>query len=141
MAQDPGRRRRVGLLGYGRLGQALAARLLAEGPRQGLELAFVWNRDPRRLQSAVPPALRLSELSALGDRSPDLVVEVAHPQVIHDFGAQILSHADLLVRPWASPFPWGLLFLSPSSRVLFKPPGDPARSPSAPAYYPVLRPC
>ncbi|XP_056681601.1 aspartate dehydrogenase domain-containing protein isoform X1 [Monodelphis domestica] len=98
MAQDPSRRRRrVGLLGYGRLGQALVARLLAEGPRHGLELAFVWNRDPGRLQGAVPPALRLSELGALRDRSPDLVVEVAHPQIIHDFGAQILSHADLLV--------------------------------------------
>ncbi|XP_074049874.1 aspartate dehydrogenase domain-containing protein isoform X2 [Macrotis lagotis] len=89
--------KRVGLLGYGRLGQALAARLLTEGAQHGLELAFVWNRDPKRLQSTLPPALRLPDLSVLGDRSPDLVVEVAHPQIIHDFGAQILSHADLLV--------------------------------------------
>ncbi|XP_048185329.1 putative L-aspartate dehydrogenase isoform X1 [Perognathus longimembris pacificus] len=30
-------------------------------------------------------------------RHPDLVVEVAHPQVIHESGAQILHHANLLV--------------------------------------------
>ncbi|KAM9033524.1 aspartate dehydrogenase domain-containing protein isoform 2-T2 [Sarcophilus harrisii] len=96
MAQDR-RLKKVGLLGYGRLGQALAARLLAEGAQHGLELSFVWNRDPRRLQSTLPPALRLLDLGALGERSPDLVVEVAHPQIIRDFGAQILSHADLLV--------------------------------------------
>ncbi|XP_068958242.1 aspartate dehydrogenase domain-containing protein isoform X2 [Petaurus breviceps papuanus] len=96
MAQDQ-KLKKVGLLGYGRLGQALAARLLAEGAQHGLELAFVWNRDPRRLQSPLPPALRLSDLSGMGDRSPDLVVEVAHPKIIHEFGAQILSHADLLV--------------------------------------------
>uniref|UniRef100_A0A8C5K970 Aspartate dehydrogenase domain containing n=1 Tax=Jaculus jaculus TaxID=51337 RepID=A0A8C5K970_JACJA len=29
-------------------------------------------------------------------RHPDLVVEVAHPKIIHESGAQILRHADLL---------------------------------------------
>ncbi|KAI2592539.1 ASPDH isoform 8, partial [Pan troglodytes] len=30
-------------------------------------------------------------------RRPDLVVEVAHPKIIHESGAQILRHANLLV--------------------------------------------
>lgn len=32
-------------------------------------------------------------------RHPDLVVEVAHPKIIHESGAQILRHANLLVSP------------------------------------------
>lgn len=49
------------------------------------------------MAGSVPPALQLQTLSAFGKRHPDLVVEVAHPQIIHDFGAQILQQADLLV--------------------------------------------
>lgn len=32
-------------------------------------------------------------------RHPDLVVEVAHPNIIHESGVQILRHANLLVSP------------------------------------------
>ncbi|XP_050627514.1 aspartate dehydrogenase domain-containing protein isoform X2 [Macaca thibetana thibetana] len=88
---------RVGVVGYGRLGQSLVSRLLAQGPELGLELVFVWNRDPGRMAGSVPPSLQLQKLAALGERHPDLVVEVAHPKIIHDSGAQILRHANLLV--------------------------------------------
>ncbi|XP_045387002.1 putative L-aspartate dehydrogenase isoform X1 [Lemur catta] len=89
--------RRVGVVGYGRLGQSLVSHLLAQGPELGLELVFVWNRDPGRMAGSVPPSLQLQNLAALGERHPDLVVEVAHPKIIHEFGAQILHHANLLV--------------------------------------------
>ncbi|XP_075849364.1 aspartate dehydrogenase domain-containing protein isoform X3 [Microcebus murinus] len=89
--------RRVGVVGYGRLGQSLVSHLLAQGPELGLELVFVWNRDPGRMAGSVPPSLQLHNLAALGERHPDLVVEVAHPKIIHEFGAQILHHANLLV--------------------------------------------
>ncbi|KAL4667058.1 hypothetical protein H8959_005747 [Pygathrix nigripes] len=88
---------RVGVVGYGRLGQSLVSRLLAQGPELGLELVFVWNRDPGRMAGSVPPSLQLQKLAALGERHPDLVVEVAHPKIIHESGAQILRHANLLV--------------------------------------------
>ncbi|XP_011936385.1 PREDICTED: putative L-aspartate dehydrogenase isoform X4 [Cercocebus atys] len=87
---------RVGVVGYGRLGQSLVSRLLAQGPELGLELVFVWNRDPGRMAGSVPPSLQLQKLAALGERHPDLVVEVAHPKIIHESGAQILRHANLL---------------------------------------------
>nr|XP_020015502.1 putative L-aspartate dehydrogenase isoform X1 [Castor canadensis] len=45
----------------------------------------------------VPHSLQLHDLAALEERHPDLVVEVAHPQIIHESGAQILRHANLLV--------------------------------------------
>ncbi|XP_007531354.3 aspartate dehydrogenase domain-containing protein [Erinaceus europaeus] len=92
-----GQPRRVGVVGYGRLGQSLVSHLLTQGPDLGLELVFVWNRDVGRMAGSVPPSLQLQTLAAFGERHPDLVVEVAHPQIIHDFGAQILQQADLLV--------------------------------------------
>ncbi|KAM9225921.1 aspartate dehydrogenase domain-containing protein [Dugong dugon] len=88
---------RVGVVGYGRLGQSLVSHLLAQGPEKGLELVFVWNRDPGRMTGTVPPVLQLQDLNALSERHPDLVVEVAHPKIIHDSGAHILRHANLLV--------------------------------------------
>ncbi|XP_037676233.1 putative L-aspartate dehydrogenase [Choloepus didactylus] len=91
------RPRRVGVVGYGRLGQSLVSHLLAQGPELGLELVFVWNRDPGRMADTVPPSLQLRSLADLRERHPDLVVEVAHPQIIQDSGAQILRHANLLV--------------------------------------------
>ncbi|KAM4801344.1 aspartate dehydrogenase domain-containing protein isoform X2 [Urocitellus parryii] len=90
---------KVGVVGYGRLGQSLVSHLLAQGPELGLELVFVWNRDPGRMAGSVPSSLQLQDLAALGERHPDLVVEVAHPQIIHESGAQILRHANLLVSP------------------------------------------
>ncbi|XP_069856982.1 aspartate dehydrogenase domain-containing protein [Dipodomys merriami] len=89
--------RKVGVVGYGRLGQSLVSHLLAQGSELGLELVFVWNRDPGRMAGSVPASLQLPSLAALGERHPDLVVEVAHPQIIHESGAQILRHANLLV--------------------------------------------
>ncbi|KAM7059350.1 aspartate dehydrogenase domain-containing protein isoform 1-T1 [Molossus nigricans] len=89
--------RRVGVVGYGRLGQSLVSHLLTQGPELGLELVFVWNRDPGRMAEKVPHSLQLQNLAALGERHPDLVVEVAHPKIIQESGAQILRHANLLV--------------------------------------------
>ncbi|XP_026934940.1 aspartate dehydrogenase domain-containing protein isoform X1 [Sagmatias obliquidens] len=89
--------RKVGVLGYGRLGQSLVSHLLTQGPELGLELVFVWNRDPGRMAGSVPPTLQLQNLAALGERHPDLVVEVAHPKIIHESGAEILRYANLLV--------------------------------------------
>ncbi|XP_067575258.1 aspartate dehydrogenase domain-containing protein isoform X2 [Pseudorca crassidens] len=88
--------RKVGVLGYGRLGQSLVSHLLTQGPELGLELVFVWNRDPGRMAGSVPPTLQLQNLAALGERHPDLVVEVAHPKIIHESGAEILRYANLL---------------------------------------------
>ncbi|XP_029781651.1 putative L-aspartate dehydrogenase isoform X2 [Suricata suricatta] len=96
MASD-GVPRKVGVVGYGRLGQSLVSHLLTQGPELGLELVFVWNRDPGRMAGSVPPSLQLQNLAALRERHPDLVVEVAHPQIIQKSGAQILRYANLLV--------------------------------------------
>ncbi|XP_069407465.1 aspartate dehydrogenase domain-containing protein isoform X1 [Ovis canadensis] len=89
--------RKVGIVGYGRLGQSLVSHLLTQGPELGLELVFVWNRDAGRMAGSVPPSLQLQNLAALGERHPDVVVEVAHPKIIQESGAEILRYANLLV--------------------------------------------
>lgn len=56
-------------------GQSLVSHLLTQGPELGLELVFVWNRDPGRLAGKVPPSLQLQNLAALGERSVTLPCE------------------------------------------------------------------
>ena len=86
--------RRIGIVGYGALGQFLVSRI-AEEP--SLELAFVWNRSPGVVQSCprVPPAAVCRELSAAASFRPDLIVEVCHPAVLREHGAALLAVADL----------------------------------------------
>ncbi|XP_017695357.1 PREDICTED: putative L-aspartate dehydrogenase isoform X2 [Lepidothrix coronata] len=89
------RSRRVGILGYGQLGQFLAQQLLARGPPLGLTLAWVWARDGASLEG-LPPALRLPDLGLLPSTGVDLVVEVAHPCLAQEHGEDILRHADFM---------------------------------------------
>lgn len=98
MAADEGtpQCRRVGILGYGRLGRFLAAQLLSRGPPLGVTLAFVWARSGGRLEG-IPPELRLRDLRGLQHTGVDLVVEVAHPCVAQQHGEDILQHADFML--------------------------------------------
>lgn len=84
--------RRVGILGYGQLGQHLA-RCLRDDPDH--ELAFVWNRSPEALRD-LPEALILRDLEQAAERA-DLVVEVAHPSVTWAHGARFIERADYFV--------------------------------------------
>ncbi|XP_053870980.1 aspartate dehydrogenase domain-containing protein isoform X2 [Malaclemys terrapin pileata] len=95
MSEGPARRK-VGIVGFGHLGQYLVQRLQDEGPRHGLELAFVWNRDAGKLQGKVPVSLQLQDLARFPEREVDLVVEVAHPCVVRDHGISFLSGADFM---------------------------------------------
>uniref|UniRef100_A0A8V5GMX5 Aspartate dehydrogenase domain-containing protein n=1 Tax=Melopsittacus undulatus TaxID=13146 RepID=A0A8V5GMX5_MELUD len=94
MAEVP-RCRRVGILGYGQLGQFLVEQLLTRGPSLGLTLGFVWTRGGAL--EGVPPQLRLLDLKELPHRDVELVVEVAHPCVATEYGEEILSHADFML--------------------------------------------
>ncbi|CAJ1076874.1 putative L-aspartate dehydrogenase [Xyrichtys novacula] len=88
---------RIGVVGYGHLGQFLVDRILRDGSGLGLSLAFVWNRNPDKLRGLVPEDLILTDLSSFSDRRCDVVVEVCHPQIIGEFGPHFLSQSHLLV--------------------------------------------
>ncbi|XP_077170021.1 aspartate dehydrogenase domain-containing protein [Paroedura picta] len=90
-------RRRVGIVGYGHLGQYLVRRLQEDGPQHGLELAFVWNRDANKLKGTVPAELQLGKLTKFLERCADIIVEVAHPCIAQTHGESFLKAADFMV--------------------------------------------
>ena len=77
--------RKVGVVGYGALGRYLAKEV--EG-RDGLELVWVWNRTP---VADLPNHLVLNNLNECDKGAPDLIVEVAHPDVTREYGARFLE--------------------------------------------------
>ncbi|KAJ7313779.1 hypothetical protein JRQ81_005466 [Phrynocephalus forsythii] len=91
------KKRRVGIVGYGHLGQYLAKQLHDNGLQHGLELAFVWNRDARKLEGSVPVALQLAKLTDFWDWHADIIVEVAHPCITQEHGESFLKAADFMV--------------------------------------------
>ncbi|XP_066498663.1 aspartate dehydrogenase domain-containing protein [Hoplias malabaricus] len=88
---------RVGIVGYGHLGQFLVDYIQKDGLAAGLSLAFVWNRNLEKLNDLVPKDLILTNLSEFTQKKADLIVEVCHPQIVKDFGVEFLSHANFLV--------------------------------------------
>ena len=95
-------RRRVGIVGFGALGQFLVRALLTNPSVAALyELVFVWNRSPQKIQEStdpvVPSELVLFDLADFASRKADIVVEVSHPIIYKEFGKQFLEAADLFV--------------------------------------------
>ncbi|XP_072341660.1 aspartate dehydrogenase domain-containing protein isoform X2 [Scyliorhinus torazame] len=89
--------RRIGIIGFGHLGQYLAGMIEEEGHQHGFELAFVWNRHQKKMDGNVRKELQLEDLNKFVARCADLIVEVAHPQIIKDYGEEFLKHADCMV--------------------------------------------
>uniref|UniRef100_G3PHN4 Aspartate dehydrogenase domain-containing protein n=1 Tax=Gasterosteus aculeatus aculeatus TaxID=481459 RepID=G3PHN4_GASAC len=87
---------RIGVVGYGHLGQYLVERILKDGDALGLTLAFVWNRNPDKLKGFVPDELILLDLSSFADRRCDVIVEVCHPHIVKEFGLHFLSRSHFL---------------------------------------------
>uniref|UniRef100_A0A1E1XNH6 Aspartate dehydrogenase domain-containing protein n=1 Tax=Amblyomma sculptum TaxID=1581419 RepID=A0A1E1XNH6_AMBSC len=115
-------RRRVGIVGFGQLGQYLAAEV--QRRPESLELAFVWSRG--RVLHGLPPHLVLEDLAQAASRRPDLVVEVAHPSLVRLHGEQLLRHCDLLVgspTAFAEPDTEGRLRAAATRHGLFVPCG------------------
>jgi len=83
---------RVGVVGYGHLGQYLVENILNHAD---LELAWVWNRSD--IKGKVSDDLILTDLTNCAWKSPDVIVEVAHPDVTKKYGALFLKTADLLM--------------------------------------------
>jgi aspartate dehydrogenase len=86
-------KRRIGIVGYGKLGQFLAHDILQNNK---YELAFVWNRNPHGIGDEIPASCVLRDLSKFREYAPDLIVEVAHPIITHKWGEQFLSYCDYM---------------------------------------------
>jgi len=86
--------RRIGIVGYGKLGKHLCT---AIQQREDLELAFVWNRNPKAFGDEIPNAKRLHQLADFSTIHCDLIVEVAHPIISKKWGSAFLEHADYMI--------------------------------------------
>lgn len=84
---------RVGIIGCGFIGAAIADRIASSG--DALELAFVYNRSADRL-AGFDKSLRLNDLDAFASLSPNLIVEASHPVITREHGAAFLSHCDYM---------------------------------------------
>ncbi|CAD7941289.1 unnamed protein product [Amoebophrya sp. A25] len=82
-------KRRVGIVGYGKLGEFLCDKL--EGNEE-VEIAWVWNRTASKI-----PADKykiLDDLKGFASEPLDLVVEVAHPDISKEYGLKFLDFCD-----------------------------------------------
>lgn len=95
--EAPARKRRVGIVGYGKLGQYLVDAITAPENKEHLEIAFIWNRSPEKVTSAGHGAHLLEKLEDAADRTPDLIIEVAHPSITVEHGVRFVQTADYMV--------------------------------------------
>jgi predicted dinucleotide-utilizing enzyme len=90
-------RRRIGIIGYGKLGQHLCRAILEQPDVAAeLELAFVWDKRGDAIGDEIPAGARIDGLHQFEERSVDLVVEVAHPAITWEFGTRFLAACDYL---------------------------------------------
>ena len=92
--------RRIGILGCGSLGEFLI-RNIQSNPSLNLTLAFAWNRTPARIdaliqEGLIPVSARCDDLSNCSRFNADIIIEVCHPDVTAEWGAQLLQHSDFV---------------------------------------------
>jgi aspartate dehydrogenase len=95
---------RVGLIGYGSLGQYLAKAIFEDESIKSLfELVFVYNRTTTKLDSLPNHIYKFSDLTQFESSSTtavpdvDIIVEVSHPNIIQQYGSAFLNRAHLFV--------------------------------------------
>jgi predicted dinucleotide-utilizing enzyme len=93
---------RIGILGFGHLGQFLCAHFERERgkPTRDFDLVFIWNRSKQifsKYDKEINRNLIVSTVQEGLQRVPDIVVEVAHPDVIKTYAEQILDVCDLFI--------------------------------------------
>lgn len=87
---------RIGIIGFGSLGQYLLKQ--SQSKPDQLQVVFVWNRSSAAIEQNAEllgnSIAVLRDLKDFASHSVDLIVEVAHPSISEQFGAQFLAHAD-----------------------------------------------
>lgn len=85
---------RVGIVGFGSLGQYLYEKLSSISK---YEVVFVWNRSVNKIEGKVEPELILTNLKDFEFFNPDLVIEVASPEITHEFGHIFLQKCHYMI--------------------------------------------
>jgi predicted dinucleotide-utilizing enzyme len=86
---------RIGIIGFGFIGRTLYDMIGGpQGLQHGLAPAFVHTRRGR--PESVPEAHFCADLQDFAAFAPDLIVEVAHPDISVAHGAAFLAHSDYM---------------------------------------------
>jgi aspartate dehydrogenase len=91
---------RVGVVGYGHLGQYLVHKILQdEAVKEKLELAFVWNRTTSKVSDdgLVPRELICTDLDDFERFGADIIAEVSHPSISVKYGPRFARSANFFV--------------------------------------------
>ncbi|KJH48338.1 homoserine dehydrogenase, NAD binding domain protein [Dictyocaulus viviparus] len=85
------KKQRVGVIGYGHLGEFLVSEL---NRLDDFQVIRIWNRTPNNERGILP----LEAITVQHLRDIDLIVEVAHPAIIFQYVDVILDNCDLFVK-------------------------------------------
>ena len=91
---------RIGILGFGHLGQFIYTHCLNEQSKDDFDLVFIWNRSKEifsQYDKDLNQKLIVSTVEEGLQRLPDLVIEVAHPDIIETYAEKILDVCDLFI--------------------------------------------
>lgn len=86
---------RIGLIGYGQIGRAVKA-MIDGNQASGMEVVFVHDVVESALKD-LPKDLVLKRMEDFSERKPDLVVEMAHPDITREWGVAILEATDYML--------------------------------------------
>ena len=86
---------RVGLIGYGQIGRAVHE-MIEKDSDNGMSVVFVHDQMSDAIGS-LPTDLVLEDLGDFASKTPDLVVEMAHPQVTRDWGRKLLEKTNYML--------------------------------------------
>ncbi|XP_046917828.2 aspartate dehydrogenase domain-containing protein [Dermatophagoides farinae] len=95
---------RIGIVGYGKLGQYLVEQIINDGQKYRLDLAFIWNRTALSEETRSKILIRcplVKFLEAVNQINEidlvDLIVEVCHPEIVKQYAELFLDKADFLI--------------------------------------------
>lgn len=92
---NTGKRKRIGIIGYGQIGSFLYQEI-TRNPQLGLELDLIYEIN-RKLTESLPAQIIMKGIEDFSSKSPDLVVEAAHPDAVRQYAQLVLSSTDLMI--------------------------------------------
>jgi aspartate dehydrogenase len=88
-------RKKIGIIGLGQIGSFLYQEITRH-PEYGLEISFVHEKIKERIEN-LPKKIVLERIEDFLNFEVDLVVEVAHPDVVKQYGPLILENTDFFM--------------------------------------------
>ena len=90
-------KRRLGIVGFGKLGQYLYKEFHTnQSLSEHFEICFIWNRTPIKNQESYNFNI-LENLEDFARFRPDLIIEVAHPNISKTWAKKFLQSSDYFI--------------------------------------------